>query len=95
MPVRRSLSGTVACVLLVGGLGLAAWRTVEGIYWFRLWARWRVDDPSAAELYQVNWWIEAGLVVVGLVLALVGVCVLVLRRRRLVHDDPGGRRGDG
>jgi hypothetical protein len=79
--VRRSRSGAVACALLIGGLGLAAWRTAEGLYWFRLWVRWRVDDPSAAELYQVNWWIEAGLVVLGLAVALVGFYVLVRRRR--------------
>lgn len=74
------MASLFATSLVVGGLLCAAWRGVIGIYWFRQWWRWRAADPSAAELYQLDWWFENIPIVIELALASAGV---VLLRRRL------------
>ena len=68
------------CLLLVAGLAGAAWLGSVALYWYREWRRWRVEDPSAAELYQINWWFETGATVVALLVA--GIGTHLLRRQR-------------
>ena len=65
--------------LVAGGLACTAWRGAIGVYWFREWWRWRVADPSTAELYQINWGLEIIPTVFGLVIASIGIALL--RRR--------------
>ena len=75
-----SLVSLLATSLVVGGLVCAAWRGAIGIYWFRQWWHWRAADPSAAELYQLNWWFETIPTIIGLALASAGI--VLLRRQR-------------
>lgn len=65
-------------VLIVASVAYLAWRGAAAFYWFRLWRQSVVDDPSAAELYQVNFWFELAFAAPGLVVAL--LAVMWLRR---------------
>ena len=53
------------------------------VYWWRQWRLWRADDPSAAELYELNFRIEAALSLIGLAIAIVGIWLIrrIGRRR--------------
>lgn len=66
--------------LALSGVGVFVWRGVWAVYWFRLWLRERLIDRSAAELYEVNWWIEAVIAAIGLGVAVAGFRLLRPRR---------------
>ncbi|MSR06758.1 MAG: hypothetical protein EXR93_06820 [Gemmatimonadetes bacterium] len=57
---------------LVAGGGLTLWRGGLATYWFIEWLRWRTSDPSAADLYQTNFFIEIVLTFAAITLALTG-----------------------
>ena len=60
----------VAWGALVVGAGMALWRGALATYWFIEWLRWRTSDPSAAELFQVNFFIEIVLTFAAIMLVL-------------------------
>ena len=71
---RRALLRALLSLL---GLALAATRLVLAVRAWRLWRETMVVDPSAAELYQTDFWLHA-----GAALSLVGVTYLVWRALR-------------
>jgi hypothetical protein len=56
-----SLWRTLIAFLLAAGAGD---RLFEAFEQRRLWAMWRVADPSAADLYQSNSWVAAALAII-------------------------------
>jgi hypothetical protein len=68
----------LAFALILAGVAYAAWRGAAAFYWFEQWQRLRIDDPSAAELYQVNAWFELVYATPGVVVAI--LAALWLRR---------------
>jgi hypothetical protein len=72
IPARTTARRVTGTPLMLGGLAVAVWRGTLGVHLFRLWLGARVADPSAAEVYQIGWWIEAAYVVVALGASLVG-----------------------
>ena len=75
-------------LLFIGCLGLAAWRGALAFHWLREWEAWRIADPSAAELYEVNFWFEIGWTLMALVFAAAGV-VLLRKQRRVRRSREG------
>ena len=65
------------------GLVIAIWQGAMSVYWWRQWRLWRADDPSAAELYELNFRVEAALSLIGLAIAIVGIWLIrrIGRRR--------------
>jgi hypothetical protein len=57
---------------MAGGFAVAGWRGTLAVHLFRQWLDARAPDPSAAEVYQIGWWIEAACVVVALGVVLAG-----------------------
>jgi hypothetical protein len=57
MARNRSLLRALLSLL---GLALAATRVVVAVRAWRLWHENAVSDPSAAELYQTDFWLHAG-----------------------------------
>jgi len=53
----------VGRLLLAAGAATAFWRSAVAVHWFREWLQWRATDPSAAKLYEINFWFEVGNVV--------------------------------
>jgi hypothetical protein len=53
-----ALSPALAWSLLAVGVGMALWRGARAVFWLREWSAARISDPSAAELYQINLWLE-------------------------------------
>lgn len=70
---RRPILGWTA---IVAGLAIAAWRGALSVYWWRQWRLWRADDPSAAELYELNFQTEAALALLGLAVAIIGIWLI-------------------
>ena len=56
---------TRSALVLVGGL-LAGSRMVDAVCAWREWQRWAVSDPSAADLYRTNFWIDVALATVAI-----------------------------
>ena len=56
---------TRSALVLLGGL-LAGSRMVDAVRAWREWQRWAVSDPSAADLYRTNFWIDVGLAAVAI-----------------------------
>jgi hypothetical protein len=67
---RRPVLGWTAVSV---GLAIAAWRGALSIHWWRQWRLWRGNDPSGAELYELNFRIEAALALLGLATAIIGI----------------------
>ncbi|MSV35537.1 MAG: hypothetical protein EXQ47_08070 [Bryobacterales bacterium] len=65
---------------VVCGLAFSVWRVILALHWFREWTQWKISDPSAAELYEVNFWFEVVFCGVGLAVAV--AAFLFLRKRR-------------
>jgi hypothetical protein len=63
-------------LVLFGGF-LAGSRLVDATQAWREWHQWSVTDPSAADLYRTNFWID--IVVVVLVLGVAGLTYRLLR----------------
>lgn len=72
---RRVLFGWIAALL---GLAFAAWRGALAIHWFREWRATVGFDPSGAELYELNFWLEAAFTFTALVIGILG---MLLARR--------------
>jgi len=45
--------------LFIAGLSLLVWQAVLAVTSFREWWRWRIVDPSGAELYEINIWLHS------------------------------------
>jgi len=58
--------------LLIAGLSLLVWQAVLAVTSFREWWRWRVVDPSGAELYEINTWFHSAGAAVGVMIAWLG-----------------------
>ena len=67
---------------IVTGLVIAGWRGARSVYWWRQWGLWRSGDPSGAELYELNFRIEAALALLGLAVPVIGVWLLRRLGRR-------------
>ena len=76
---RRPILGWMA---IVTGLVIGGWRGVLSLYWWRQWRLWRENDPSGAELYELNFRIEAALALLGLAVAVIGIWLLRRLGRR-------------
>jgi hypothetical protein len=61
--------------MIAGGIALAAWRTPVAFDDWKGWQESRGSDPSAAELYEVDFWFEMGLISVGLISVVGGIIV--------------------
>jgi hypothetical protein len=64
--------------VLLGGF-LAGSRLVAAAQAWRDWHRWAVSDPSAADLYRTDFWVE--LTIALLTVAVVGLVYWLLRPR--------------
>jgi hypothetical protein len=69
---------TIGSLLSAIGLVIVVWRGVTAAQWYGEWQRWRVDDPSGAELYELNFRIDTATAVCGAAIAGLGMW---LRRR--------------
>jgi hypothetical protein len=78
--LNRAAIHVMGSLILLVGLLCAIWRGILAFSWFRHWRRWEVEDPSIAELYQVNCWFEIAYSLVGLILAGIGLRILLVRR---------------
>lgn len=58
------------------GLLIVVWRGSISIYWWRQWRLWRATDPSAAELYELNFQFEASVALMGLAIAIIGIWLI-------------------
>jgi hypothetical protein len=67
---------------IVTGLVIAGWRGARSVYWWRQWRLWRSGDPSGAELYELNFRIEAALALLGLAVTVIGIWLLRRLGRR-------------
>jgi hypothetical protein len=65
---------TLRAFLSLLGMALAATRVVLAVRAWRLWRETVVFDPSAAELYQIDFWLHAGAAV-----SIVGVTLVAWR----------------
>ena len=76
--IRAVVLLAVAAIATAGiaGVAYAAWRGAAAFYWFEQWRRWRVSDPSGAELYQINWWLQILLALPGIGAVLLGGLIL-------------------
>lgn len=81
---RRPILGWIALAI---GLVIAIWQGAMSVYWWRQWRLWRADDPSAAELYELNFRVEAALSLIGLAIAIIGIWLI----RRIGRQDTSGR----
>ena len=61
----RIRNRTRSALVLLGGL-LAGSRLVDAARAWRAWQRWAVSDPSAADLYRTNFWIDVGFAVLAI-----------------------------
>jgi hypothetical protein len=61
---------------LVGGF-LAGTRLIDAVKDWRQWHEWAVVDPSAADLYRTNFWLD-----VTFAIAIVGITALISRLLR-------------
>ena len=52
-------------IALVGGLAILLWRAPHALRDYRDWREAKVNDPSAAELYETDLWFEAAGVTVA------------------------------
>jgi hypothetical protein len=57
MATNRNLLRALVALL---GVALAATRVVVAVRAWRLWHENAISDPSAAELYQTDFWLHAG-----------------------------------
>lgn len=64
-------------VILIVTAAFALWRAVRAAHWLGLWVRTRRGDPSAAELYEVDFWFEVIRIIA--VVALGGLLTLLVR----------------
>jgi hypothetical protein len=53
-------------LLAVSSLAMVCWRVPAALTERALWLRLRAGDPSAAELYEVHFWLEVLWIVVGM-----------------------------
>jgi hypothetical protein len=60
-------------LVFFGGL-LAGSRCVDAAHAWRAWHRWSLADPSAADLYRTNFWVD-----VVIVILTVGIAGLIYR----------------
>ena len=60
----------------MAGLVIAAWRGTLSVYWWRQWRLWRANDPSGAELYDLNFRIEAALALLALAVTVIGIWLI-------------------
>ena len=81
---RRPVLGWIA---VATGLVIAGWRGAMSIQWWRQWRLWRATDPSAAELYELNFRTEAALALMGLAIVIVGIWLI-----RRIGRRPADRR---
>ena len=65
-------------LVVFGGL-LAGRRSVDALRTWREWHRWALTDPSAADLYRTNFWVDV--VILVLTLGIVGLLYRSLGRR--------------
>ena len=63
-------------LVLFGGF-LAGSRLVDAAHAWHEWHRWSAADPSAADLYRTNFWIDV--VVVALILGIASLIYRLLR----------------
>jgi hypothetical protein len=87
-PIQRTLSGS----LILAATGFGAWRIWVAFRWLRLWLRWRLADPSAAELYLDGVWLNLVAAVASAVVAGFG---LVIRRKTSEEPSASTRPGTG
>ena len=78
---------TLGWIAIATGLLLAVWQGAMSVYWWRQWRLWRADDPSAAELYELNFRVEAALSLIGLAIAIIGIWLI----RRIGRQNTSGR----
>ena len=64
-------------------MAFGAWRLVAAMEQWRLWRYWRLTDPSAAELYELEAQFFAALALIGLVVAVAAL------RRQVTLDAAG------
>lgn len=65
-------------LVVFGGL-LAGRRSVDALHAWREWHRWALTDPSAADLYRTNFWVDV--VILGLTLGIAGLLYRSVGRR--------------
>jgi hypothetical protein len=73
--VLERLRRIAAWVLLIGGMVMFAYRTTLAVGAARNWLNWHLIDPSGAELYAIDFWVEAAFAVVGGAVAGLGLRV--------------------
>lgn len=78
----RTRSLTRRALVLLGGL-LAGSRLVDAGRAGREWHRWAVADPSAADVYRTDFWMDVVLAGLAIVAA-----ALVFRLLRSADDSP-------
>ena len=65
-------------LLAAGAIAMVCWRVPIALAERALWLRLRASDPSAAELYEINSWLEVVWIALAVV-CLVG-CLLAARK---------------
>lgn len=70
--------GKCGWIVALVTIALVGWRGALAIYWFNKWRSVTGVDPSVAELYEMNFWIE---VVFTLVVFIIGIFGILLARR--------------
>jgi hypothetical protein len=75
-------------VALVCGLAIMLWRAPVAIRDFRDWREAAISDPSAAELYETDFWFETAGMVIALGLGL--VFFYGLKRKEKLVGGAGG-----
>jgi hypothetical protein len=79
--ISRRILGHLAILAAVAMSGYSAYLAARS---YAEWRKWRISDPSAAELYQIDIWWESALCLGGLIAAaLVAYWIRPSRRRPL------------
>jgi hypothetical protein len=63
-------------LVLLGGF-ITGSRLIDAVENWRLWHEWAVSDPSAADLYRTNFWVDVASVI--LTLGMTGLIYWLLR----------------
>jgi hypothetical protein len=85
--VNQNVRRIVGWTLAIGGVVLFAYRTTLAVRAARNWLNWHLIDPSGAELYAIDFWLQAALAVIGFAAAGLGFRVVRRARTDSRQDD--------